>query len=92
MRKKEVLLIHSLVFSHRAKKDWKGLPRDIRKTISDFILELILESHQTDRLEKVRSDPGKRKGRKGDWRVIYSINPPEFYVHRIAHGHSGYRS
>ncbi len=80
----------SLVFTHKAEKDIRGLHPAIKKQISKALLKL--QSNPSEHSEKL-TDPrlGTYRFRVGDYRIIFDLAGDDIVILRVGHRREIYR-
>lgn len=81
-----------LIFTDPAKKDYKGLAKEMRDRVQSALNRMLLHPEACD-LIRIKGEPDKWRLRVGDWRVIMRMDQDAetIYVLRIRHRSEAYR-
>ena len=76
--------MYKIIFSKKADKALRKMPRNIALNISKKIKELADNPHKMRNIKKLTNHPGYRL-RVGDWRIVYTVheNENELLVHIV---------
>lgn len=74
--------MYKIIFSKKADKALRKMPRNIALNISKKIKELADNPHKMLNIKKLTKHPGYRL-RVGDWRIVYTVHENELLVHIV---------
>ncbi len=74
--------MYKIIFSKKADKALRKMPRNIALNISKKIKELADNPHKMRNIKKLTNHPGYRL-RVGDWRIVYTVYENELLVHIV---------
>ena len=74
--------MYKIIFSKKADKALRKMPRNIALNISKKIKELADNPHKMRNIKELTNHPGYRL-RVGDWRIVYTVHENELLVHIV---------
>lgn len=87
-----VVQSYALRYTNRARKDLRGLDRQIAERIMDALDELARDPYTAPNVKALKGEPGYRL-RVGDYRALYTLDDGELVVLvvRVANRREAYR-
>jgi mRNA interferase RelE/StbE len=74
--------MYKITFSKDADKTLRRMPRNISLKIVQKIKQLARNPQTMRNVKKLTDHPGYRL-RIGDWRIVYTVNDKELFIHVI---------
>jgi len=71
--------MYRIVFSQKADKALRTMPRNMALTIRKKIIELAKDPYKMRNVKQLTNHPGYRL-RVGSWRIIYTVNKDELLI------------
>lgn len=84
--------MHSVYYTNSASKDWKRIPKNLITSLQKAIEQLAVNPRPTQS-EKLAGGNQAYRLRKGDYRVLYTVDDSskEVIIYKIAHRREVYR-
>jgi len=74
--------MYKVTFSKNADKALRRMPRNVALNIAKKIKQLANDPDGMRNVKKLTNHPGYRL-RVGDWRIVYTVNDNELFIHVI---------